>query len=82
MTEEELTEEELTEEELVAMEETIPAQAVAALTKAGQRARESGLPIVLIIDNQLVRIDSEGTTVLKDMPPPFKVTVRTKRATT
>ena len=72
----------MTEEELVALEETIPALAVKALTEATRQALASGRPVVLVVDDKLVRIDSEGTTVLKDMPPQMTVTVRTKRATT
>jgi hypothetical protein len=71
----------MSESELEALEATVPELAVRALNEAQQRARVSGCPIVLVVNDQLVRIGPEGTTVLKDMPPLVQVTTRTKRAT-
>jgi len=69
----------MTDEELDALEETIPELAVKALNAATQRALASGHSVVMIVNDELVRIDAQGTTVLKKMPPRFKVTERIKR---
>jgi hypothetical protein len=64
----------------IAREEAEDAQmAVEALNAATQRAMRSGLPVVIVVDDQLVQIDSSGTTVLKQLPPRRKVSVRQKR---
>ncbi|MBA4188305.1 MAG: hypothetical protein C0467_09895 [Planctomycetaceae bacterium] len=72
----------MSETELTELENTIPALAVRALNDAHQRARASGCPVVLVVNDQLVQIGPEGTTVLKDMPPWVEAPVRKKRATT
>jgi hypothetical protein len=67
----------------IAREEAEDARmAVEALNAATQRAIESGLPIVVVVDDKLVRIDASGQTVLKHLPPLQKVAVRQKRAST
>ncbi len=72
----------MTEDELTELENTIPALAVKALKVAQQRARASGRPVVLVVNDQLVQIGPEGTTVLKDMQPWVEAPVLKKRATT
>jgi len=71
----------MTDEELDALEETIPELALRALTAAQQRAKGSGRDFVVVVGNELVRISSDGTTVLKTLPELPRVTERTKRAT-
>jgi hypothetical protein len=71
----------MSESELDALEATVPELAVRALNEAQHRARVSGCPMVLVVNDQLVRIGPEGTSVLKSLPSRVKVTTRTKRAT-
>lgn len=64
----------------IAREEAEDARmAVEALSAASRRALESGLPVVVVVDDKLVRIDSSGETVLKRLPPRRIVSVRQKR---
>jgi hypothetical protein len=56
----------------------VPELAVQALTAAHQRALQAGRPLVLVRNGQLVRIDSTGVTVLKQLPARKKVAVRKK----
>ncbi len=71
----------VSETELIQQETAVPVLAVKALSAAHRRARASGRPVVLVVGGKLVRIDSQGETVLKNLPPRAKVTVRTKQAT-
>ncbi|MBY0231789.1 MAG: hypothetical protein K2W96_21085 [Gemmataceae bacterium] len=50
----------MTEEEIDALEEKFPQMALAALREASARAAESGLPRVLVIGDDLVRIQPNG----------------------
>lgn len=58
----------------------IAAQAVKALSEAQRRAEKSGLGVVIVKDNELVRVGPLGKTVLKKLPPRKKVAERIKRA--
>lgn len=71
----------MTEEELDAMDELIPALAVAALKAAHQRARALG--IVLVVDDaKLIELFPDVRRVfIKDVAPRVKVTSRIKHAT-
>lgn len=69
------------EAELESLEETVPELAVHALTEATRRARAAGRPVVLVVNNQLVRITPEGTTVLEPLTSRVTAPSRTKRAT-
>ena len=55
--------------------------AVQALTEATRQDIDSGRSVVLVVNGELVRLDSSaGKTVLKKLPPRRKVSVRIKRA--
>ena len=56
----------------------VPEQTVKALTAAHQRALEAGRTLVLVRNDQLIRIGPDGVTVLKQLPERRKVTVRKK----
>ena len=71
----------MSEEEIERLEELIPAMAVEALNAASRRAREAGLPVVVVEGNQLVRIVGTERVVLRELPPRLPVTDRVKRAT-
>lgn len=58
----------------------IPAQAVKGLDEASRRARESGRPVVVIRDGQLVRLHAGEVVVLKKLPARRKVVGRRKVA--
>lgn len=71
----------MSKEKLTKRERMIPQLAVRALQKAQDRAKQSGLPMVLVIGDGLYRIDPDGTkTLLKTLPPKVPVTSRTKVA--
>lgn len=53
--------------------------ALAGLDEASRNMLASGLPVVLVENNQLVRIEGGVRTVLKEMPPRPTVQIRTKR---
>jgi hypothetical protein len=55
-------------------DEEIPAQAVQGLNEATQRALNSGHPVVLVRDGQLVCIRGGEVEVLKEMPARRKIT--------
>jgi hypothetical protein len=59
-------------------DDDVPEQAVQALNAASRRAAASGLPLVLVRGDQLVRVDATGVTVLKELPPLKRVTRRTE----
>ena len=58
----------------------VPGMAVDALRAAQRQARDSGRPVVVVADGELVRIGPEGQTVLRKLAPRRKVQVRRKRA--
>lgn len=70
----------MTDEELDEMDRDVPELALKALDEATQRALQSGCDVVLVENNQLVKIGPKGKTVLRDMPPRVKASVRFKRA--
>jgi hypothetical protein len=53
---------------------------VEALDEASRRPLASRQPVVIVENDQLVRITPSGKTVLKNLPPRQKVSVRTKWA--
>jgi hypothetical protein len=69
------------EAELESLEESVPDLAVRALTAASRRTLAAGRPVVLVVNNQLVRITPEGTTVLEPSTSRVAAPSRTKRAT-
>ncbi len=69
----------MTDEELDELDRDVPEMALKALAEAQQRAMQSGCDIVLVENNQLVKITATGKTVLREMPPLEKVTVRVKK---
>ena len=72
----------MTDDELDQLESEIPELAVKALAAAQHRARTSGLPIVVLVGRDVVRIDAHGNSVvLKTLPPRETVSVCVKRAT-
>ncbi len=66
--------------ELESEDDNVPELAVQALNAATRRAIRSGRSIVLVENGELVRIGSDGKTVLKKLPPRRKVETRFKRA--
>jgi hypothetical protein len=58
----------------------LPQRAVQALTAAHRRALAAGRTLVLVRNNQLIRISSAGIDVLRQLPARKKVTVRKKVA--
>jgi hypothetical protein len=57
--------------------------AVQALTAANRRAIQLGRSVIVVENDELVRIGSPfGKTVLKKLPPRRKVVFRIKRAST
>ena len=69
----------MTLEEEDILDADIPMQALAGLAAASARARAAGLPIVVVRDGNLVRIEGDTVTVIKPMPPRVKVTNRQPR---
>lgn len=61
-------------------ETEVAQEAVQALSAAQRLALDSGTSILLIDNDELVRVEARGKTVLKKLPPRRKVTERTKRA--
>ncbi len=61
-------------------EADVTESAVQALNIATRRAIHSGLPILVVIDSTLVRLDLSGMTVVRKLPPRRKVATRLKRA--
>jgi hypothetical protein len=61
-----------------AQDADVPEQAVKALTAAHQQALQAGMTLVLVRDDQLIRIGPDGVTVLRQLPPRKKVAVREK----
>jgi len=54
-------------------------QALIALATAQNRALRSGRSVIVLVDDQLIRLDSKGQrTVLKQMPPRSVVSGRKK----
>lgn len=53
--------------------------ALNALDAAHRRARVSGLPVVMVKNGNLVRVEGANVTVLKTLPPRQKVSIRVKR---
>jgi hypothetical protein len=70
----------MTDEELDELDKGIPELALKALNEATQRALLSGCDVVLVENNQLVKITPAGKTVLRDMPPRVMASTRFKRA--
>jgi hypothetical protein len=61
-------------------DEGVPDQAVKGLNEASRRARDSGRPVVVVRDGQLVRLCAGEVVVLKNLPARRKVAVRRKVA--
>lgn len=61
-------------------EEEVALLAVQALTAAHRRAVQSGRPVLVVENGELVRIGPLGRTVVKTLPPRHKVLDRIKRA--
>ena len=58
-------------------DEDVPMQAVRGLTEAQRRWMQSGRTVVLVRDNQLIRILPDGTTVvIRELPPDPRVSHR------
>lgn len=70
----------MSEIEVSQQESNIPALAVQALTMASRSAQASGRPVVMVVDEKLVRVGPFSSTLLRSLPPRMKVSVRTKRA--
>lgn len=70
----------MTDEELDELDRDVPEMALKALDEATKRALQSGCDVVLVENNQLVKITPTGKTVLRDMPPRVKASSRFKRA--
>lgn len=58
----------------------VPDQAVKGLDDATRRARQAGLPVVVVRQGRLVRLGPDGELVLKELPTRRKVAVRRKAA--
>lgn len=69
----------MTDEELDELDKDVPELALKALNEATQRALQSGCDVVLVENNQLVKISPTGKTVLREMPPLEQVTIRVKK---
>ena len=54
--------------------------ALKALSAAQRRALESGRPVVMVKDGNLVRVEGANVIVLKTLPPRRKITIRVKQA--
>jgi len=61
------------------LEADVPALALKALKEAQQRAAQAGHTRVLVRDGRLVSIRNGTITLLKQLPPRKKLTVRSKR---
>jgi len=61
-------------------DDEVAQMAVRALTAASRRAMDSGRPVIFVVDDQLVRRDASGTTVLETLPPRRRVSDRVKQA--
>ncbi len=59
----------------------IPQMAVDALNAAHREALVSGMPVLVVEGDKLVRIDAAGRTVLKNVEPWEKVPSRVKKST-
>lgn len=70
----------MTADELDREDEDVPELALQGLAAAQRKAEQSGQPLVLVRDGQLVRITATGVTVLKQLGGRRKVDVRTKSA--
>jgi CO dehydrogenase/acetyl-CoA synthase alpha subunit len=70
----------MTDAELERDDDDVAQMAVRALTAASRRAIESGRPVIFVVDDQLVRRDASGTTVVGQLPPRRKVSDRIKQA--
>ena len=60
-------------------EADVPELALVGLNEAHERAKNSGLPLVFVRNDQLIRIENGVVTVLKQMPPRKKVTIQIRR---
>ncbi len=66
-----------------ALEDQAAAQAVVALNAAHRRARASGLPIVMVIGDQLCRVvGASPPEVIRTLPPRLRVAPGAKKELT
>jgi hypothetical protein len=70
----------MSETEIREQDSEVAEQAVRALDEATRRSRQSAVPLVLVVDGNLVRTGPSGTTILKKLAPRLRVANRVKRA--
>ena len=58
----------------------VPQMALKALDEAHRRAVASGRPVIVAIGGQLIEIQGDRRTLIKEIPLPHKVDCRSKRA--
>ena len=59
----------MSEEEMDRLDADVPRVALAALNAAHERARASGLPVVMVIGDGLYRVTGETKELIRMLPP-------------